>query len=137
MALAISLILALQRFVVPEFSYQWDILGRNVLIVVGSVVVSILGALLSAMLVKNTRFFSRLALANTQEATAGYTVQESSVAERYLHRAGVAETTLRPAGKVRLDDEVVAAESEGSYIEQGKSVKVIRVDGNRLVVREN
>jgi membrane-bound serine protease (ClpP class) len=136
-ALAISLILALQRFVIPEFSYQWDLLGENVLIVVGSIVGAVLSALLLAMLVKNTPLFSRLTLTEQQEATAGYTAQESSVGERYLNREGVAETTLRPAGKVRLDDEVLPAESEGSYIDRGTRVRVVRVDGNRLVVRES
>lgn len=135
-ALAISLVLSLQRFVIPEFSYQWDILGENVLIVVGSVVGAILGALLLAMLVKNTPLFSRLTLTEQQTATAGYTAQENGVGERYLNREGVAETTLRPSGKVRLDDEVLPAESEGSFIEKGTPVRVVRVDGNRLVVRE-
>ncbi len=135
-ALAVSLILSLQRFVIPEFSYQWEILGRNVLLVVGSLLGAVLGALLLAMLVKNTRLFSRLALAESQEASAGYTAQEESVSKRYLNREGAAETTLRPAGKVRLGDEVLPAESEGSFIEKGAPVRVVRVDGNRLVVRE-
>lgn len=135
-ALALALILALQRFVIPEFSYQWDILGRNVLIVAGSVVLAVLGALLSAMLIKNSRLFGRLTLATTQEATAGYTAQDSTVTERYLDKEGVTETTLRPSGKIRLGGEVLPAESEGGYIEVGRAVRVIRVDGNRLVVRE-
>lgn len=135
-ALALSLILSLQRFVIPEFSYQWEILGQNALVVLGSVIGAILGALLLAMLVKNTRFFSRLALAESQQASEGYTAQEASAVERYLNRDGVAETTLRPAGKVRLGEEVLPAESEGSFIERGTSVRVVRVDGNRLVVRE-
>ncbi len=135
-ALALSLILSLQRFVIPEFSYQWEILGQNVMIVLGSLFGAVLGALLLAMLVKNTRFFSRLALAESQDASAGYTAQEESVSDRYLNREGAAETTLRPVGKVRLGNEVLPAESEGSFIEKGTPVRVVRVDGNRLVVRE-
>ncbi len=135
-AMGLGLVLSLQRFVVPEYDYQWDILGRNVLVVGGTVVAAVLVALSMAMLVKNTRFFSRLALANTQDATAGYTVQTTSVADRYLNREGTAETTFRPSGKIRLDDEVLPAESEGGYIEIGRPVRVVRVDGNRIVVRE-
>ena len=135
-AMGLGLVLSLQRFVVPEYDYQWDILGRNVLVVGGTVVAAVLVSLSLAMLVKNTRFFSRLALANTQDATAGYTVQATSVGERYLNREGTAETTFRPSGKIRLDDEVVPAESEGGYIEIGRPVRVVRVDGNRIVVRE-
>ncbi|MFW5695137.1 MAG: NfeD family protein [Alkalispirochaeta sp.] len=136
LAMGIALVLSLQRFVVPEYEYQWDILGRNVLVVGGTVIAAILTSLSVAMLVKNTRFFSRLALANTQDAGAGYTAQTTSVADRYLNREGTAETTFRPSGKIRLEDEVVPAESEGGYIERGRTVRIVRVDGNRLVVRE-
>jgi membrane-bound serine protease (ClpP class) len=134
--MGIGLILSLQRFVVPEYDYQWDILGRNVLVVGGTVIAAVLVSLSMAMLVKNTRFFSRLALSDTQDATEGFTVQATSVADRYLNREGTAETTFRPSGKIRLEDEVVPAESEGGYIEIGRPVRIVRVDGNRIVVRE-
>ncbi|MEX2444044.1 MAG: NfeD family protein [Alkalispirochaeta sp.] len=136
LAMGIALILSLQRFVIPQYDYQWDILGRNVLVVGGTVVAAVLTTLSVAMLVKNTRFFSRLALANTQDVTEGYTVQTASVADRYLNREGTAETTFRPSGKIRLDEEVLPAESEGGYIEMGRTVRIVRVDGNRVVVRE-
>ncbi len=100
-------------FVVPEFDYQWDILGRNVLLEAIAVVAAVLSSLTVAMPVKNTRFFSRLTLATTQQSEQGYTVQVSSVAERYLHCEGTTETALRPSGKVHQDDEVIPAESEG------------------------
>jgi membrane-bound serine protease (ClpP class) len=136
LAMGIGLILSLQRFVVPEYDYQWNILGRNVLVVGGTVIAAVLVSLSMAMLVKNTRFFSRLALSDTQDATEGFTVQATSVADRYLNREGTAETTFRPSGKIRLEDEVVPAESEGGYIEIGRPVRIVRVDGNRIVVRE-
>jgi len=136
LAMGMALILSLQRFVIPEFDYQWDILGRNVVLVGGTVVVAVLTTLSMVMMVKNTRFFSRLTLADTQDASAGFTVQATTAADRYLNREGTAETTFRPSGKIRLEDEVVPAESEGGFIDMGRTVRIIRVDGNRLVVRE-
>ncbi|MFW6216012.1 MAG: NfeD family protein [Alkalispirochaetaceae bacterium] len=135
-SITVALILSLQRFILPEFDYQWDILGRNLLVVFSSVVGALLIAALLAITAKQTRLFSRLTLTTTQEATAGYTVQEHAASEGYVAREGVTETPLRPAGKVRLGQEVLAAESEGGYVDSGRRVKVVRVDGNRVVVRE-
>ncbi len=48
---------------------------------------------------------------------------------------GAAETVLRPAGKVRLGGVTYDAVSEGSFLEPGAAVVVMRVTGNGLVVR--
>jgi len=49
---------------------------------------------------------------------------------------GVAETMLRPGGKVRIHDRTYDALSETSFIEAGKNVVVIRATLTELVVRE-
>ncbi len=136
LAMGIALVLSLQRFIIPESDYQWDILARNILIVGGTVVTAVVASFGLAIAVKNTTLFSRLTLSNTQETTEGFTVQASTMVERYINREGVTETTLRPSGKVRLDNEVLPAESEGGYIAAGTAVRVVRLDGNRMVVRE-
>lgn len=51
-------------------------------------------------------------------------------------RIGVTATTLRPSGSLRLDDEFIDVVTEGSYIEKGKPVKIIKASGGRVVVRE-
>ena len=48
---------------------------------------------------------------------------------------GVAASTLRPAGKAAFNDHFVDVVSEGAYIEDGTAVEVVRVAGNRVVVR--
>ncbi len=50
-------------------------------------------------------------------------------------RAGVAATTLRPAGKVRLDSgDLLDVVTDGVYIEEGKRVTVLEAAANRIVV---
>lgn len=49
---------------------------------------------------------------------------------------GQSATTLRPAGKVRIDGSLFDVMSEGSFIESGRSVEVVEYDGKRIVVRE-
>ncbi len=52
----------------------------------------------------------------------------------YLGQTGVATTDLRPSGKCRIGDEVVDVVSRGDFIEAGEAVKVVEVEGVRVVV---
>jgi membrane-bound serine protease (ClpP class) len=49
---------------------------------------------------------------------------------------GIALTFLRPAGSVQIGENRIDVVSEGEYIEKGTKVKVIYVQGNRIVVRK-
>jgi len=48
---------------------------------------------------------------------------------------GIVSRELRPAGTVILNGEPVDVVSEGDYIPKGQEVKVVSVNGNRVVVR--
>jgi membrane-bound serine protease (ClpP class) len=50
--------------------------------------------------------------------------------------AGTALTILRPAGKVRLGGRVVTAISEGDFIDRRRDVVVVRIEGDKVFVRE-
>lgn len=49
---------------------------------------------------------------------------------------GVAVSVLRPAGKVQIGDRYLDVISDGPFIERGRSVEVIDVNGNVVIVRE-
>lgn len=132
--MAVSLILSLQVFVVPQFQWEWDAFHRNVLVVVGNILGALITVGVLAHVVPRFRFFSRLVLAESQESVAGYTVQETADEQRYVGMAGVAVTTLRPAGKAAFDDETMVVESDGEFIESGAPVRITSVNGNRVVV---
>lgn len=53
-----------------------------------------------------------------------------------LGMEGIALTILRPAGTVIINNERVDVVSEGGFIDQNAIVKVIKVEGARIVVRE-
>lgn len=52
-----------------------------------------------------------------------------------LDQAGVALTNLRPSGTVLINGQRVDVVTEGAMIEQGATVKVVAVEGMRVVVR--
>ncbi|POR04673.1 hypothetical protein AU468_02880 [Alkalispirochaeta sphaeroplastigenens] len=135
-AITFSLVLGLQEFALPRESWQWEVATTNILLVLGSI-----GAALGAMaglafFLPRRSFFSRLALVTTQDASQGYSVQPQQVHDHLLHKEGTVRTDLRPVGSVLLaEGEIITAESQGEFVERGASVEVIRVDGNRVVVR--
>lgn len=47
---------------------------------------------------------------------------------------GVVLTDLRPAGIAKIDEKRVDVTSEGGYIISGESIKVIKIDGNKVLV---
>ena len=50
-------------------------------------------------------------------------------------KTGVAQSTLRPAGVARIDDQFVDVVTEGDFIEAGTPIVVVRVVGGRNIVR--
>lgn len=79
-------------------------------------------------------FFKRIILKDRTMTEQGYVTTD--VKTEYLGKKGMTVTPLRPAGIAEIVDERVDVVSEGTYIEQGKKVEVIAVEGMRIVVRE-
>ena len=52
-----------------------------------------------------------------------------------LDLTGTAETDLRPSGKARLDGKKHDVLAEVGMIERGTAVKVVKVEGSRVIVR--
>lgn len=71
------------------------------------------------------------------EGPAHETVQGAAQAQglaRLLGLQGVTESVLRPTGYARIDGRRVDVITRGELIESGERVRVIRVEGNRVVV---
>jgi membrane-bound serine protease (ClpP class) len=49
---------------------------------------------------------------------------------------GEALTDLRPSGTARIDDRKLSVVTRGEYLDRGQAVRVVRVEGNRVVVAE-
>jgi membrane-bound serine protease (ClpP class) len=93
-----------------------------------------IGLYLLGRLMIKTKFWEQLTSPDIQKKEDGYTTTfgwESLVGE-----TGTADTDLHPSGWVKVDDQRVFVVSEGEFVEKGKSVQILKVDGNRIVVRE-
>ena len=134
--IVVSLVFSMQRFVIPSFGWQRDIIIRNFLTVGVGVISSFVIFGILSFIIPKSKIFSKLALTMEQKKEIGYTVQPDEFANRYLGKRGIAVTNLRPAGKVKIDGEVIDVESDGEFVEKESEVEVIEISSNKIVVRK-
>ncbi len=79
--------------------------------------------------------FQKLVLSTTEAEGEGY---RSSPAEygSLLGKEGVALTLLRPAGTAIIEGEKVSVVTEGDFIEKDSPIRVLKVEGYRIVVEK-
>ena len=94
------------------------------------------GSVLIAVLAKylpKTSMFRRLVLATASASGPAITVPVVNF-ELHVGDTGVAATTLRPSGKASFHGDAHDVVTGGDFITEGTSVRVVSVDGMRVVV---
>ncbi|MDD2573883.1 MAG: NfeD family protein [Bacillota bacterium] len=146
----VGIILLLVELVVPGFGFPGigGILSIFASIFMASVsaaqaVVSlttaiVLSIILTVLLFKyapRSKYFDRLILSTQLKTEEGYVGMgdHSSI----VGREGTAVTPLRPAGTADIDGQRMDVVTMGDYIKVGESIKVLRVEGNRIIVTKN
>ena len=84
---------------------------------------------------KTRKIWRSLVLEEKLDTESGYISSRSTLKE-YIGKRGISLTPLRPAGTILIEGERVDVVTEGGYIDKGASVEVVKVEGNRVVVRE-
>jgi membrane-bound serine protease (ClpP class) len=92
-------------------------------------------ALLFIIGVKMTgsKFFARVALTNTMGRDEGYTSNFNK--ESMIGKSGIAQTILRPSGRVIIDGDTYDAYTRGEYIEKDQKIIVTSEEGTSLKVK--
>jgi len=116
--------------------------GATVAVIVralGRVAVSLLLAMGAGLLLiralPRLPFGRQLVLETGMSAEQGYASAPVSD-RRWLGSRGVTLSPLRPAGLATFDGERVDVVSDGDFVPAGAGIEVVRVTGNRIVVRE-
>ncbi|CAD2076919.1 hypothetical protein GCM10007358_03730 [Phocicoccus schoeneichii] len=82
---------------------------------------------------KRVPLWKRLILTDATDTESGYTSFDD---RGYLvGEVGVTVTPLRPSGTVLIDDKRIDAVADGTFINANVDVKVVYVEGTRIVVR--
>ncbi|HWO97967.1 MAG TPA: nodulation protein NfeD [Bacillus sp. (in: firmicutes)] len=100
-----------------------------------AVVISLGGAVVMMKFFKKKLVaFQKVILTDSMNTEAGYVSNRNRI--ELIGKEGVAATPLRPSGMVLIEEEYVDVVTEGSYLPKGVRVKVIKVEGSRIVVRK-
>jgi membrane-bound serine protease (ClpP class) len=150
------ILLAIEVFIVPGFGIFGGLgiaallsgLGLSLvgagatwgvmLFALGQVMLALLIAI--AVALAFLRFAPRLPFGRPLVLETGLTAESGYASapeadRHWLGKRGTAASTLRPVGIAHFDHERVDVVTEGEFIETGEAIEVIRVDGNRIVVR--
>ncbi len=82
----------------------------------------------------NTKAFKRISLNDSQESSQGFSVNSNTQA--MMGKQGIANTILRPSGKVLIEGQVFDAFTRGEFVEKGESIEVIGTEGVTLRVKK-
>lgn len=97
----------------------------------------IIAIIIFAVIIKklpSSRLWKKIILTNTSSTEQGYV---SSVDySKYLNKEGVVLSELRPSGSVEIDGVPVDVVSEGKFISKGERVRVVKIEGVRVIVRK-
>jgi membrane-bound ClpP family serine protease len=106
----------------------------QVLILLG-IIIAILGVMLNIVLrsVTKGRLSKTLILYETQEKENGYIGAEDL--QFFVGQEGISLTILRPSGIAEFNGIKMDVVSEGKFISENTFIRIIKVEGPRIVVR--
>lgn len=111
-------------------------LAEAFFIVVISFFISVTGSIyVTRKLFTGKTFFGELALVATQKKEEGFTSANADY-QHIVGKSGIAQTILRPAGKVMVEGMVYDATAQTGFIEKGRNIKVVKYETAQLVVQK-
>jgi membrane-bound serine protease (ClpP class) len=121
-------------------NFDFHLAGWGVATVAFLRVILLMGIVLVFALVYGNKFFfsgpmKKFVLRTTQDVSQGYTVKPNELLS-VVGKTGIANTMLRPAGNVKIDDNIYDALTDGDFIEKGEGIRVHSLRGSYLVVRK-
>jgi membrane-bound serine protease (ClpP class) len=130
----IVIIFGLYRLLLPDVPVGEEVIDMAMFGLTIGIIGGLIGLVLLFKIMTKTKFWKKLATPDVQDHARGY--DTSLGLEDMVGQVGVADSDLRPSGWVTVDEERIFVVSDGTYIDDGKKVKIIKVDGNRVVVKE-
>ncbi len=142
--LASSFVMAGQDFFWPANQYEWHKLVTSLLVLAGSGFAVVLGAVFIAKWVGNIPLLNQMVLepkidsgdphaaGKSDEASSKASAPQASLVA--VGDIGLAVTVLRPAGRARFASRSFDVVSDGEFVDPGKRVRIIRIQGNVISV---
>jgi membrane-bound serine protease (ClpP class) len=111
-----------------------NMIHMGISIVIALFISIIVSIYMIKVLGRRMSIFKKIILTDSTNTERGYVSNINRT--DLVGKTGKTLTQLRPAGKIMIGDEIIDAVSEGAFIQKDHHVKVVKVEGSRIVVRE-
>lgn len=113
--------------------------GANPMFMAYSVLIAIAVAVSGMVIImkffgRRLHLLNKMVLMDSTDTESGYVSNVNRV--DLLGKKASTITPLRPSGTIEMEGERIDVVSQGSYIDKGKHVIIVKVEGSRIVVRE-
>lgn len=113
--------------------------GGNPMFMAYSVLIAIAVAVSGMVIImkffgRKLHLLNKVVLMDSTDTESGYVSNVNRV--ELLGKKAITITPLRPSGTIDMEGERIDVVSQGSYIDRGKHVIIVKVEGSRIVVRE-
>ena len=136
-----SVVLASQNFVIPTTAMDWNQLFTSIIVTTIVGVCFLIAAFFitrqmgSLPIFKGIILDSDLGREDNEPALGdGKDQVQPTYAGVSVGDFGVADSLLRPAGRVKINGRVVDVVSDGSFVDQGTRIRVTKIHGNVITV---
>lgn len=144
-------LLALEIFVIPGFgitgisgiiaifaslllAFGWDNIELAINTVgLSMIVATILIIFLTIYVLPRSTVFKKIRLETSNSNKEGFSSHEKPD-ESLIGKVGIVHTTLRPTGLAIIEDKRLDVMTAGDFIEKGEKIKVLRVEGMKIIV---
>lgn len=113
---------------------DYDIISMAIIQLGSALGLSIIAAFILFKYLPKSSTFNKLVLSQSETPNEGFTSHNTN--ESLIGKTGKTITPLRPAGKAEFEDEILDVVTRGEYLETNIPVKIIQVEGIRIVVKE-
>ena len=138
-----SVVLASQGFVIPTTAMDWNQLFTSIIVTTVVGVCFVIAAFFITRQMGNLPIFKGIILDSDlgrEDSEPVLGDSKDQVQPTYAGVSvgdfGIADSLLRPAGRVKINGRVVDVVSDGSFVDQGTRIRVTKIHGNVITVTE-
>ncbi|MCA1056190.1 nodulation protein NfeD [Rossellomorea aquimaris] len=111
-----------------------DLMQMGISILIALLIAVIAMIIFVKVLGKRMKLFNKIILKDSTNTESGYVSNANRL--ELIGKVGITKTPLRPSGTIIIEDERIDAVTEGGYVAVNQKVKVVKVEGSRIVVRD-
>ncbi len=119
---------------IPDVPVGQEVYSMAIIGITIGIIGGLIGLVLMFRILIRTEFWKKITAPGGQYHEDGY--DTSLGLESLVGKQGQAATDLRPSGWVNISDQRIFVVTEGEFVTKDAPVKILAVEGNRVVVRK-